>query len=75
MRIFSAMIVGLVGGFIVGIALSSFIGVIGMTLFDKPIGVKYLSFYTSFICAIVVPIMDRKSIKKKKRRVYYVFSV
>ncbi|QOR65082.1 hypothetical protein IM538_14705 [Cytobacillus suaedae] len=64
MRAFLAIIIGVFGGFILGIALSSFIGVLGLTLFDEPFGVKYLPYYTSLICAILVPIMDRKTIKK-----------
>ncbi|WP_430786612.1 DUF5957 family protein [Virgibacillus flavescens] len=61
MRIFIATIVGLVGGFVLGIALSSFIGIIGMLVFQEPMGIKYLSYFTAIICAVVVPIMDRKS--------------
>jgi hypothetical protein len=63
MRTFLAIIVGLIGGFILGIALSSFIGIIGMTIFGEPMGIKFLSYYTAIICAIVVPIMDRKRSK------------
>ncbi|TDB51063.1 MULTISPECIES: DUF5957 family protein [Bacillaceae] len=64
MRVFIAVIVGVFGGFILGIALSSFIGVVGMTLFNEPFGIKYLSYYTSFVCAILVPIIDHKTFKK-----------
>ncbi|WP_449538564.1 DUF5957 family protein [Ferdinandcohnia sp. Marseille-Q9671] len=64
MRMFIAVIVGIIGGFVLGIALSSFIGIVGITLFDKPIGIKYLSYYCSLICAILVPILDNKSRKK-----------
>lgn len=60
MRTFIAIIVGLIGGFILGIALSSIIGVTGIMFLDKPIGIKYLSYYTAVICAIVVPIIDSK---------------
>ncbi|MFE8696614.1 DUF5957 family protein [Cytobacillus sp. FJAT-53684] len=60
MRTLLAIIVGAVGGFILGIALSSFIGIIGMILFDQPIGIKFLPYYSSFICAIIVPIWSKK---------------
>ncbi len=63
MKIFIAMIVGLIGGFILGIALSSFIGVIGVAVFDKPMGIKYLPYLTSFLCAIVVPMIEYKRSK------------
>jgi hypothetical protein len=65
MRIFIAILVGIIGGFVLGIALSSFIGVLGMILFNEPMGVKYLSYYTSIICAILVPIIDQKSLKTR----------
>ena len=64
MRVFVAVLIGIIGGFVLGIALSSFIGIFGMLLFDKPLGIKYLPFFTSFICAIVVPIIDQKGKNK-----------
>lgn len=63
MRIFIAIIVGLVGGFVLGIALSSFVGIISMGLLDEPIGIKYLPYYTSILCAALVPVIDAKSKK------------
>ncbi|QGH33730.1 hypothetical protein GI584_06730 [Gracilibacillus salitolerans] len=60
MRTFIAIIVGLLGGFVLGIALSSFIGILGMTLFNTPIGIKFLPYYTAIICAILVPFLDHK---------------
>ncbi|SER02982.1 DUF5957 family protein [Piscibacillus halophilus] len=61
MNIFIAILIGLIGGFIIGIALSSFIGIIGMMLFNEPLGVKYLPYYTAFLCAIILPIWGYKS--------------
>ncbi len=66
MRTFLAIIVGLIGGFILGIALSSVIGIIGMTIFNEPVGIKYLSYFTAIICAILVPIIDQKSRKNNE---------
>lgn len=63
MRLFIAVIVGLVGGFVLGIALSSMIGVFGMMIFDAPIGIKYLPYFTALICAVIVPMVDRRSIR------------
>ena len=54
-------IVGFIGGFILGITLSELIGVFGIALFNKPIGIKYLAFYTAILCAVVVPIISQKS--------------
>ncbi len=64
MRIFLGILIGLIGGFILGIALSSFIGVLGMILFNEPFGIKYLPYFTAMLCAIVVPIIDQKSQNK-----------
>ncbi|MEK4253333.1 MULTISPECIES: DUF5957 family protein [Ureibacillus] len=60
MRVFLSIIVGLVGGFILGIALSSFIGIISITLFKVPMGIKYLPYYTAILCAIILPMYELK---------------
>jgi hypothetical protein len=65
MRVMLGIIVGIVGGFILGIALSSFIGIFGMVFFDQPMGIKFLPYFSSFICAIAVPYMDSKTLKEK----------
>lgn len=65
MRTFIAIIVGLIGGFIIGIALSSTIAILGVILFHEPIGFKYLSYFTAIFCAILLPIIDQKSRLKK----------
>lgn len=61
MRTFIAVLVGLIGGFMIGIALSSSIGIMGMLLFNQPIGIKYLPYFTAILCAVIVPMMDYKS--------------
>ncbi|KRG16757.1 DUF5957 family protein [Lederbergia galactosidilytica] len=61
MRLFLAVIVGIIGGFILGIALSSFIGIWGVVLWNEPMGIKFLPYFTSFICAIIVPMIELKS--------------
>ncbi|MEN8698573.1 DUF5957 family protein [Bacillus infantis] len=66
MRGFAAMLLGIAGGFILGIALSSVIGIISMGLFSQPFGIKYLPYFTAAICAVLVPVMDRKSLKNKQ---------
>ncbi|SFB06746.1 hypothetical protein SAMN04488072_106169 [Lentibacillus halodurans] len=64
MRSFLAVIVGLIGGFFLGIALSSLIGILGMILFNEPIGFRYLSYFTAIFCAILVPVIDQKNRKR-----------
>lgn len=58
MKILLGILVGTIGGFILGIALSSMIGVLGMALFNEPIGIKYLPYFTAMLCGIVVPIWE-----------------
>jgi len=67
MRTFIAIIVGLVGGFLLGIALSSMIGIISVTVFQNPFGIKFLPYYTAALCAVLVPIIDAKSESKRKQ--------
>ncbi|MEB9507357.1 DUF5957 family protein [Bacillus anthracis] len=64
MRTFSTVVLGLLVGFILGIALSSVIGVISMMLFNQPFGVKYLPYFTAVICAFLAPYVDRKGFIK-----------
>lgn len=66
MRTFIAIIVGLIGGFIIGIALSSTIAILGMILFNEPIGFKYLSYFSAIFCAILLPIIEQKNRLNKK---------
>lgn len=64
MRLLLAVFMGGIGGFILGIVLSEFIGVFGMILFNEPIGIKFLPYFTALLCAIVVPIWGKKKILK-----------
>jgi len=61
MKTIIAIIIGLIGGFLLGIALSSFIGVTGMILFNEPIGIKYLPYYSAIFCSIIGLIWGMKS--------------
>ncbi len=55
-----AIIVGVFGGFISGVALSSFIGIVGFMLLNEPIGIKYLPYFTAVLGAILVPLWSNK---------------
>lgn len=67
MRIFIAIIDGIIGGFILGIALSSFIAIFSLSIFNYPFGIKYLPYYTAFICAIIIPLIEyRRTLKNNK---------
>ncbi|MGI2328316.1 DUF5957 family protein [Planococcus sp. YIM B11945] len=63
MRTCLAIVAGLIGGFLLGIALSSFIGVIGLYVFHEPMGIKFLPFYTAAIGALLAPIIDSQVTK------------
>ncbi|WP_282138691.1 DUF5957 family protein [Rossellomorea aquimaris] len=65
MRTFAAIILGLIGGFVLGIALSSVIGIISLGLFNQPFGIKHLPYITAVVCAFLVPMMDVRSLKKE----------
>ncbi|CAG9620436.1 DUF5957 family protein [Sutcliffiella rhizosphaerae] len=60
MREFIAIIVGLVGGFILGIVLSSIIGIFGVYVLGQPMGIKFLPFYMAILCGIVLPVIEYK---------------
>ncbi|WP_249315662.1 DUF5957 family protein [Bacillus sp. FJAT-49711] len=60
MKLFSAIFISVIGGFILGIALSSIIGIFSVIFLNQPIGIKYLPFYTALLCAVVVPIWHNK---------------
>lgn len=66
MRAFISVLVGLIGGFVLGIALSSVIGIISVTVFQSPFGIKFLPYYMAVLCAIIVPIVDAKTKAKNK---------
>ncbi len=63
MRTFVAVVIGLVGGFIAGIVLSDIIGIVGFLLFDRPVGIKFLSLFCAVVCAIIVPIVAQRRSK------------
>lgn len=67
MRAFIAMIVGIIGGFVLGVALSSIIGIISVTAFGSPFGIKFLPYYIAVLCAIVVPIVDARARNDNRR--------
>lgn len=51
---------GMIGGFLLGIALSSLMGIIGMMLFKQPVGIKYLPYFTAVFGAVILPALARR---------------
>jgi len=67
MRAFIAIIVGVIGGFVLGVALSSIIGIISVTVFGSPFGIKFLPYYMAVLCAVLVPIVDARTRNNNRR--------
>jgi Family of unknown function (DUF6220)/Family of unknown function (DUF5957) len=62
MSLISLIFIGAGSGLIVGFLLSNILAMLGLLLFEQPIGVKYLPFYMAVISSILVPvIMYRKT--------------
>lgn len=68
MRLMIASVVGLIGGFIIGVALSSFIGIISFKLFLKPFGIQYLPYICALAGAVVVPVVDWRQWKYRRQQ-------
>lgn len=55
------VIIGIVGGFV----LSELIGIVGMLLFDRPIGVRYLPIILPILCALLALLFVNKWTSRK----------
>lgn len=53
MKTVALTILPLIIGFVIGIMLSEFIGIIGMVGFGRAVGIKYLPVYTAIALAIL----------------------
>lgn len=65
MRLALALLIGVVSGYLLGIALSSFTGMIGMTFFDQSVGIEDLPYYFALLGAVIVPLLDMKARNRK----------
>ncbi len=57
-RIFVITILALIAGFIIGMGLSEFIGIVGFIQYHQAVGIKYLPVYTAIALAIIVNLVD-----------------
>jgi hypothetical protein len=57
MRILIAVLLGLAGGFLVGIVISQIVGIAGVFVFHQAIGIKFLPIYTAIVGAIAAPLL------------------
>ncbi len=67
MRTIVVTVLALVLGFALGIILSEVIGIIGVVVFNRVIGIKYLPFYTSIVLMIFANLTDA-FIRRKSRK-------
>ena len=60
--LFSLIFIGAGSGLIIGFILSNILALLGLLLFEQPIGIKFLPFYMALLSSILVPvIMQRKT--------------
>lgn len=59
MRTILVILLALGAGFLAGLVLSEFIGIAGVLLFARPLGIKYLPVYLAILFAGVAFIIDR----------------
>ncbi|WP_282141628.1 DUF5957 family protein [Cytobacillus oceanisediminis] len=52
------------GGLTAGVILSNLIGIFGLILFDKPMGIKFLPFYMAACSAVLLPVWQLKKRRK-----------
>jgi hypothetical protein len=58
MRASRVAAIGLVAGFAAGIVLSDLIGVVGVLVFDRHAGIRFLPIYLAVAFAILAPVLD-----------------
>lgn len=61
MRTVIALVVGLAGGFILGLVLSQVIAIAGLLLVNQAIGIKYLPIYLAIAGAVIAPIVEAQN--------------
>jgi hypothetical protein len=58
MRTVVMIVCGLIGGLLGGLILSELIGIVGVLLFDRAIGIRFLPLYLAVVYAAAAPIVD-----------------
>ena len=58
MRMVTVTMIALIGGLVGGLVLSEIIGVIGILLLDRAVGITFLPLYLAVACAGAAPIVD-----------------
>ncbi len=60
-------VLGVLAGFVAGIVLSELSGIVGVVVFDRAVGMKFLPFYLAVAFAIVVPGLAGRSRRRTRR--------
>jgi len=60
MRTVVVTVLGLIGGFLVGIVVSEIIGIIGFLLFDSIVGFRFLPVISAVVAAAAAVIVNRR---------------
>lgn len=66
-RIFVITMLTLIAGFVIGMGLSEFIGIVGFILYHRAVGIKYLPIYTAIVLAVIVNLVDFFARRNSKR--------
>lgn len=61
MRVVIALVVGVAGGFALGLVLSQVIAVVGLLLFDQLVGIKFLPIYLAIAGAVIAPLVEARN--------------
>jgi hypothetical protein len=65
MRTMIAAVTGIFGGFIIGVLLSSVIGILSFQFFFKPFGIPFLPYLCALAGAVAVPVIDWRQWKHR----------
>lgn len=60
MRVLIALVIGLAGGFLLGLVLSQVIAIAGLLLFDQLVGIKFLPIYLAVAGAVIAPLVEAR---------------
>lgn len=61
MRSLIALVVGLAGGFLLGLVLSQVIAIVGLALVSQPVGIKFLPIYLALAGAVIAPLIEARN--------------
>lgn len=60
MRSAATVTLAVIAGFLAGIVLSEIIGIVGLLVFDRIVGIRYLPMLTALLCAVAVAVWNHR---------------